>query len=95
MIIIGFGALGTIGLLILLVQAICIVWSLIKIVFYLLQAAVYLALIVVCGIGIVIQFILGRLKPEPVLTINFYDDAGSDDASTIELPRKSFHRVRG
>jgi hypothetical protein len=62
MIIIGSGALLTIGLLILLVQAIRIAFSLIKIAFYLLQAAVCLVVLIICTVALVIQYVLRRTQ---------------------------------
>jgi hypothetical protein len=103
MIIIGSGALLTIGLLILLVQAIRIAFSLIKIAFYLVWMVGCLVVIVVCVIGLAVQYTIrflrmpirrGKPEPEPVVTVNFYPD-DEDDGPTIELPRGRFHRLRG
>jgi hypothetical protein len=93
MIIIGSGALLAIGLLILLVQAISIAFSLIRIVYYLLKGAVYLVVLVVCAVGLGVQYVMRWLKPEPVTTVNIM--VNDEDVLTIELPRDDFHRVRG
>jgi hypothetical protein len=94
MIIIGSGALLTIGLAILLVQAVQIGFSLLKIIYYLLKAAVYLVIITVCSIALAIQYVLRWTRPaadaEPVVTINFTLD---DDADIYDLPRTHFHRL--
>jgi hypothetical protein len=90
--------IGTIGLLMLLVQAIRIAFSLIKIVCYIIALIGCLVLLVLCGFGLFCQWIVRWLKrgrePEPVLTINFTLD-NDEDVPTIELSRKSFHRLRG
>jgi hypothetical protein len=93
MILIGSGALLAVGLLILLVQAIRIAFSLIKIAYHLLTGAVALIVLVVCSVGLVIQYVMGWHKPKPVVMVNFYAD--DEDVPTIELPRESYHRVRG
>jgi hypothetical protein len=92
MILIGSGALLTIGLLMLLWQAIVISYHLLKIAYHLLTGAVCLVVLVVCCIGLAIQYIFRWLKPHPAEPY-FYSDA--EDVPTIELPRDSFHRVRG
>jgi hypothetical protein len=93
MIIIGSGALLTIGLLNLLVQAIRIVFSLLKIAFYLIQIAVCLVVLVVCSVGLVIQYVMRWGKPKPVITVNISLDG--EDVPTIDLPPNGFHRVQG
>jgi hypothetical protein len=92
MIIIGSGALAVFGVLILLVQAISIAFSLIKIAYYLLKGAVCLVVLLVCCIGLGVQYVMRWFKPEPVVTINFTldDDA---DVPTIDLPRTHFRRL--
>jgi hypothetical protein len=101
MIIIGSAILLLLGLLVLLVQAISVAFSLLKIAYYLIKAAVYLVVLVVCGICLGVQYLLSLVRwlegrettePEPVVTIKF--TLGDDDASTIELPRGSFRRLR-
>jgi hypothetical protein len=93
MILIGSALLFSFGLLLLLVQAIRIAFSLLKIAFYLVKGAVYLAVLVVCVVGLAVQYVMRWLKPEPVTTVYIsLDDA---DVPTVELPRDSFHRLRG
>jgi hypothetical protein len=58
MIIIGSALLFAFGLLVLLVQAIRIIFSLIKIVYYLLKAIMYLAVLVVCIVCLAVQYVL-------------------------------------
>jgi hypothetical protein len=97
MILIGSGALLTIGSLILLVQVIQIVFSLLKIIYYLLKAAVCLVIITVCTVALAIQYVLRlgaqqtRLAAdvEPVVTIIYSDD----DADIYDLPRTHFRRL--
>jgi hypothetical protein len=94
MILIGSALLLTIGLLILLVQAIRIAFSLLKLAYYLAKGAVYLVVLIVCVVGLAVQYVMRWGKPEPAITVNFYS-ADEDDGPTIELPRESFRRLRG
>jgi hypothetical protein len=94
MIIIGSTLLFTFGVLLLLVQAIRIAFSLIKIVFLLAKGALCLVVLVVCVVGLAVQYVMRWLKPEPAITVNFYS-ADEDDGPTIDLPRESFRRLRG
>jgi hypothetical protein len=104
MIIIGSALLLAIGLSVLLWQAICIAFSLIKIAYNLIKIAVLLIVLMVCLVCLAIQYIMRFLRipirwsksepePQPVITVNFY--SADDNAPTIELPRKHFHRLRG
>jgi hypothetical protein len=96
MIIIGSAILLAIGLLGLLWQAIAIAFSLIKIAYYLAKGAVCLVVLIICVVGLGVQYVMRWRwpKPEPVITINFYS-ADDDDGPTIDLPREHFHRQRG
>jgi hypothetical protein len=89
--------IGTIGLLMLLVQTIRIAFSLLKIACYIIALIGCLIGIVLCGFGLFCQWIVRRLKrgrePEPVVTVNISLD--DEDVPTVDLPRKSFHRLRG
>ena len=97
MILIGSALLFSFGLLLLLVQAIRIAFSLIVIAYNIVTAIVCLVVLVVCVVCLGVQYVLRMrrwLKPEPV--VNFYsdDDASHDaDVPTIELPRTHFHRL--
>src|SRR6516165_2404403 len=78
------------GMLLLLIQAMRIAFSLLRLVYYLIKLAVYLALALVLGSVLLVRW-CERREPEPVLMINITpDDDDADDASTIELPRTSF-----
>jgi hypothetical protein len=68
----------------------------IKIAYYLIKLVVVLTFTAVCAILLLLQrcMRLTRLpRPEPVITINLYED--EEDVPTIELPRDSFRRLRG
>ena len=99
MILLGSGALLTIGLLVLLIQVARIAFGLLKIACYLIALAVLLPVTALLGLCLAVQwcvrFVLGTrpAEPEPVITINVYSD--EEDASTIELPRRDFRRLRG
>ena len=96
MIMIGSGALLTIGLLILLVQAISIAFSLLKIAYYLIKGTVYLVILIICAVCLGVQYVMGWLKPQPVVADIYLNDEWRDDnVPTIELPGDAFHRVRG
>jgi hypothetical protein len=98
MILLGSAILFALGMLVLLVQAIRIAFSLAKIAYYLAKLPVCLVVLAVCAVCLVVQYALGLVrrldgKPEPAVTIDF--SAGAEDAPTIELPRASFRRLRG
>jgi hypothetical protein len=90
MIILVSALLLAIGLLVLLWQAIVISYHLIKLAVLLVIWCGYAVVLVVCALGLAVQYVMGWLKPEPV--VNFYldDDA---DVPTIDLPRDSFRRL--
>jgi hypothetical protein len=90
MILIGSALLFALGLLLLLVQAIRIAFSLIVIAYNIVKAIVCLVVLVVCVIGLGVQYVMRWLKPEPV--VNFYSDDDAD-VPTIELPRTHFRRL--
>jgi hypothetical protein len=92
MILIGSAILLAIGLLILSVQVISIAFSLLKIAYYLAKGVVCLVVLVVCVVCLGVQYVMGWLKPEPVVTVVYSDD---EDVPTIELPRDGFRRLRG
>jgi hypothetical protein len=58
MILIGSAILLAIGLLILLVQAISIAFSLLKIAYYLIKGALCLVVLIVCVVGLGVQYVL-------------------------------------
>ena len=93
------GFLLCLGLLVLAIQAIRIAFGLLKIACYLIALAVLLPVTALLGLCLAVQwcvrFVLGTrpAEPEPVITINVYSD--EEDASTIELPRRDFRRLRG
>jgi hypothetical protein len=93
MIIIGSAVLLAIGLLVLLWQAIVISYHLLRLAVLLVIWCGYAVVLVVCGVGLAAQYVMGWGKPEPVITVNTSPD--DEDVPTIELPRESFHRVRG
>jgi hypothetical protein len=100
-VLIASAILFALGMLVLLSQAILVVFSLLKIAYYLAKGAVYLVVLVVCVVALGVQYALSlarRLegkpepaKPEPAIVIDICDD----NATPIELPRTSFRRLRG
>ena len=93
MLIIGSVSLFLFGMLLLSWQAIRVAFSLLKIAYYLIKGAVCLVVLVVCVVCLGVQYVMRWFKPDPPEPVPyFYND---EDVPTIELPRKSFYRVRG
>ena len=90
MILIGSALLLTIGLLVLLWQAIVISYHLLKLVVLIVVWCGYAVVLVVCVVGLAVQYVMRWLKPEPV--VNFYSDDDAD-VPTIDLPRTHFRRL--
>jgi hypothetical protein len=92
MIIIGSGLMGLIGLLMLLWQAIAICYHLLRLAVLLIIWCGYVVVLVVCVVGLGVQYVMGWFKPPPVVTVNFYLD-DDEDVPTIDLPREHFRRL--
>jgi hypothetical protein len=93
MILIGSTILLAIGLLMLLWQAIVISYHLLRLAVLIVVWCGYAVVLVVCVVGLGVQYVMRWLKPEPVVTVIYSDDDA--DVPTIELRRDSFRRLRG
>jgi hypothetical protein len=90
MILIGSALMLTIGLLVLLWQAIVISYHLLKLVVLIIVWCGYAVVLVVCVVGLAVQYVMRWLKPAPVVTVIYSDD---DSVPTVDLPRRHFRRL--